>query len=182
MVALTRQTGDVSALVAQLPQLDAWLAAWQATPAQAREVLLALADALAGAGATKASTALLVKHLQTYEGAADVAAARPVALRALAQVLGDAADFAFDVVVALGAVRQLAGEPLLALVETLREANLDKFAAWVQVRGRRCKGLGPGRRAVPQALPPPPLHSLGAPGARRNGAPRATAVRRGAGA
>jgi translation initiation factor 3 subunit M len=141
----TMAPGAFDAVRAQLAPLDAWLEAWDVEPADARQLLLAVAQAGGDAGDADAAYAYTVRALRTFSGEGGEAAegndaggaeARRLALAALRSALEQPTRFDFQDLAGLDAVQALRrGAPEhFALLELFTAEQLDDLADFREER------------------------------------------------
>jgi translation initiation factor 3 subunit M len=128
--------GAFDAVRAQLAPLDAWLEAWEVEPAEARKLLLAVAQAGSDAGDADAAYAYTVRALRTFAGeesdgnGAAGPEAKRLALAALRAALEQPTRFDFQDLAGLDAIQALRrGAPEhFALLELFTAEQLDDLA------------------------------------------------------
>lgn len=144
LLELAGRTGSINAVSGSFDQLETWIAEWQISTEQCRELYEALHRATHQHDWTKESANFLTKLLEQYNGAdaASLKASKAYATKLIGLSLADPDLFNMDSVLALSAVQNLKSEKCFELFNVFQSGNLDNYKAWVAANPKILDELG----------------------------------------
>ncbi|RKP07316.1 hypothetical protein THASP1DRAFT_17226, partial [Thamnocephalis sphaerospora] len=161
LVLVAEQTGAISAIVPQLPHLDAWMAEWSLETEKRCELYLQISKALGAGGFTEQAFALRRKYLSMLPESA-YGAAKESIVAIIADAIQTPSFYAFEELASFPSVKYLSKEPAGQLLTILVDSSVSEYRDFIGANDSAIKALGLAEEEVLRKMRTLALASIGA--------------------
>lgn len=143
IVTFAAQHHLLDSVLPQFSEIPTWIKEWQCTKEQARILFKTLAQHLYAAGKAPLAIDFQLKLLATFDGASatEFQSAKADIVALLSSVISHPDVFEFGAFLKSAAVKQLAGEPVLEVLQLVFNGDLAAYTNWAASNGPKLQAL-----------------------------------------